>query len=127
MVCLVVDDVRLNRIVLVNFLQEVGMAVDQANDGKEGLEKFEKSFPNEYGIIFMDIQMPVMNGFESATAIRQLPRQDAKTIPIITISANAFQEDIEKSLASGMNAHYAKPMQKEVLADILTTFCMARE
>jgi len=120
---LVVDDVRLNRVVLVNFLQEVGFAVDQASDGKEGLEMFEKSFENGYSIVFMDIQMPVMNGYESATAIRQLPRQDAKTVPIITISANAFQEDIDKSLASGMNAHYAKPMQKEVLSEILTTFC----
>jgi len=124
---LVVDDVRLNRIVLVNFLQEVGMTADQANDGKEGLEKFETSSANEYSIIFMDIQMPVMNGYESATAIRQLSREDAKTVPIITISANAFKEDIEKSLASGMNAHYAKPMQKEVLAEILMTFGTAKE
>jgi len=120
---LVVDDVRLNRIVLVNLLQEAGFAVDEAKDGKEGVEMFENSPENAYSIIFMDIQMPVMDGWEAAQFIRNLLRPDAKTIPIVTVSANAFPEDIEKSLASGMNAHYAKPIGKSVLSEILETYC----
>jgi signal transduction histidine kinase/HAMP domain-containing protein len=120
---LVVDDVRLNRVVLVNFLREAGFTVDEAEDGKEGLDMFDRSLENEYSIILMDIQMPVMDGYESAMAIRNLPRPDATTLPIITISANAFQEDIDKSIASGMNAHYAKPIQRDVVSEILMKFC----
>ncbi|MCL2303903.1 MAG: ATP-binding protein [Planctomycetaceae bacterium] len=120
---LVVDDVRINRIVLVNLLQEIGFITDEAENGKEGVEMFENAPENTYSIIFMDIQMPVMNGWESATVIRNLPRQDAKTVPIVTISANAFPEDVAKSIASGMNAHYAKPIQKDILSDVLVTYC----
>ena len=120
---LVIDDVRLNRLVLVNLLQEAGFSADEAKDGKEGVEMFEKSTEDMYSIVFMDIQMPVMDGYEAATKIRALPRQDAKTIPIVTISANAFKEDIDKSLANGMNAHFAKPLQKDVLAEILLDYC----
>ena len=120
---LVVDDVRLNRIVLVNSLHDAGLLVDEAKDGKEALEMFANSPENTYDIIFMDIQMPVMNGYEAAKAIRKIPRQDAQEISIITISANAFREDIEKSRASGMNAHYAKPIQRGTLFDILMKFC----
>ena len=120
---LVVDDVRLNRMVLVNLLHEAGFATDEAEDGKECVEMFKKSQENAYSIVFMDIQMPVMDGWESAVAIRNLPRRDAKTVPIVTISANAFNEDITKSLASGMNGHYAKPIQKDVLSEILAVYC----
>jgi CheY-like chemotaxis protein len=120
---LVVDDVRLNRLVLVNFLHEAGFEADEAKDGKEALEMFENSSEGDYSIIFMDIQMPVMDGYESAIAIRALHRQDVKTVPIVTISANAFKEDVDKSLASGMNAHFAKPLQKETLSEILVEFC----
>ena len=120
---LVIDDLRLNRLVLVNLLHELGFIVDEAKDGKEGAEIFEKSPENTYRIIFMDIQMPVMNGYESTVAIRSLSRADAKSVPIVAISANAFKEDIDRSLESGMNAHYAKPIQKGILAEILTMFC----
>jgi CheY-like chemotaxis protein len=120
---LVVDDVRINRVVLINLLKEFGFSVDEAKDGKEGVEMFEQSPENAYNIVFMDIQMPVMDGWEAATVIRSLPRADAKTIPIVTISANAFQEDVEKSIASGMNDHYAKPIEGAVLSEILETYC----
>ena len=119
---LVVDDVRLNRIVLVNLLKEAGFAVDEAKDGKEGLEMFEGSPENAYNIVFMDIQMPVMDGWESAAAIRGLSRSDAQSVPIVTVSANAFPDDVARSLASGMNAHYAKPIERSVLAEILATY-----
>jgi CheY-like chemotaxis protein len=101
--------------------------VDEAVDGKEGLEKFAQSLEGEYSIILMDIQMPVMNGWDSAIAIRKLSRKDARTVPIVTISANAFQKDVEQSLASGMDAHYAKPVQKSTIAEILTRFCKAKQ
>jgi len=120
---LVVDDVRLNRVILVNLLHETGFIVDEAEDGKEALEMFEQSQEGTYNIILMDIQMPMMDGWESTAAIRSLPRLDAKTVPIVTVSANAFQEDIDKSLASGMNAHYAKPISMETVTEIVTKFC----
>ena len=119
---LVVDDVRVNRIVLVNLLREFGFTVDEAKDGKEAFEKFMESPEHGYRIVFMDIQMPIIDGWESTILIRNLPRQDAKTTPIVAISANAFQEDIDKSLASGLNAHYAKPVQREMLAEILSRY-----
>ncbi len=120
---LVVDDVRLNRLVLVNLLREAGFIAEEAQDGKEGVEMFEASPPSTYSIVFMDIQMPVMNGYESAAAIRRLPRKDAKTVPIVAISANAFDEDVNRSLASGMNAHYAKPINQDILPVILMNHC----
>ena len=123
---LVVDDVRLNRVVLSNLLQESGFTVDEAKNGQEALELFRQSPENGYDIILMDIQMPIMDGWEAAIAIRQLPRPDAATIPIITISANAFQEDINKSLASGMNAHFAKPVQRDTVDKILLTFIKSK-
>jgi len=124
---LVVDDVRLNRVVLVNLLNDAGVTVDEAKDGTEGLNIFVNSPENTYDIIFMDIQMPIMDGYETAKAIRALPRQDAQKISIVTISANAFREDIERSLASGMNAHYAKPIQKETVSEILMKFCKPKK
>ena len=124
---LVVDDVYVNRIVLVNLLNEAGFVTDEAKDGKEGADMFAISPENTYSIIFMDIQMPVMDGWESAKAIRSLTRQDVKTLPIVTISANAFRDDVEKSLASGMNAHYAKPVQKDTVGEILMRFCTPKD
>ncbi|MDR0611767.1 MAG: response regulator [Planctomycetaceae bacterium] len=120
---LVVDDVFINRIVLVSLLKEAGFITEEAKDGLEGVEKFEHSPEGTYNIIFMDIQMPVMDGYEAATAIRKLQRQDAITAPIIAISANAFKEDIDKSIACGMNSHYAKPINMDILSVILMTYC----
>jgi CheY-like chemotaxis protein len=120
---MVVDDVRINRVVLGNFLKEVGFTVDEAQNGQECVDMFTNSPENTYSAIFMDIQMPVMDGWESAQVIRNLPRQDAQMIPIITISANAFDADVQKSLASGMDSHYAKPIQKNMLSEILALHC----
>jgi CheY-like chemotaxis protein len=75
----------------------------------------------------MDIQMPIMDGWEAAKAIRQLPRNDAKSVPIITVSANAFQEDIDMSRECGMNGHYAKPIHRETVDEILTKFCQPND
>lgn len=83
------------------------------------MEQFAAAPPGTFDVILMDIMMPVMNGLEATHQIRQLPRPDAKTIPIVAISANAFDEDIRRSLASGMNAHLSKPVEKEKLAEVL--------
>ncbi|MDR2438574.1 MAG: response regulator [Planctomycetaceae bacterium] len=120
---LVVDDVFINRIVLVSLLNEAGFIAIEAKDGLEGLKKFEESSEGTFNVIFMDIQMPIMDGYETTTAIRQLQRKDAQTVPIVAISANAFKEDIDKSIASGMNSHYAKPINMDILSVILLTYC----
>jgi CheY-like chemotaxis protein len=120
---LVVDDVFINRIVLVSLLKEAGFIAIEAKDGLEGLKTFEESPEETFNVIFMDIQMPIMDGYETTIAIRQLQRKDAQTVPIVAISANAFKEDIDKSIASGMNSHYAKPINMDILSVILLTYC----
>ena len=80
-------------------------------NGERILEAFERSAPGDYDMILMDIQMPVMNGYEATKAIRKSSHELAKTIPIIAMTANAFSEDIHHSLASGMNAHVSKPVE----------------
>jgi CheY-like chemotaxis protein len=84
--------------------------VDTAENGQVCIEKFTASPTNYYDAILMDIRMPVMNGIEATKAIRALDREDAKLIPIIAMSANAFEEDVKRSLDSGMNAHLSKPV-----------------
>ena len=89
-----------------------------AENGKIALEMFEKSAPGYYDGILMDIQMPVMNGYEAARAIRNSNHPEAKTIPIIAMTANAFSEDINNSMNAGMDAHIAKPMDMEKLESV---------
>jgi CheY-like chemotaxis protein len=115
---LLVDDVEINRIIAVNLLSETGIDIDEAADGKEALEMFKTSPENTYDIIYMDVQMPVMNGYESSLAIRALDRPDARTVPIVALTANAFKEDINKALDSGMNAHLAKPIEVDRCMEI---------
>ena len=115
---LLVDDVEINRIVAISMLEATGIDVDEADDGSTALAAFEKSAENFYDIIFMDVQMPKMNGYEATAAIRALNRSDAKTIPIIALTANAFKDDIDKALESGMNAHLAKPMEIEKIIEV---------
>ncbi len=86
-----------------------------AVNGKEGLKVFESSKLNSIDVILSDIRMPLMNGLEMTKAIRKLKRTDAKTIPIIAMTANAFEEDIQKSKEAGMNAHLSKPVKAELL------------
>jgi CheY-like chemotaxis protein len=117
---LLVDDVDINRFITINLLEGTGLTIDEACNGAEAVAIFSGSKENEYDIIYMDVQMPVMNGYEAASAIRCMERADAKTIPIIALTANAFKEDVEKALASGMNAHLAKPMDMEKTLE--TTF-----
>ncbi|MCL1836578.1 MAG: ATP-binding protein [Treponema sp.] len=115
---LLVDDVEINRVIAVSMLETTGITIDEANDGAEAVKKFDQSAENEYDIIYMDVQMPVMNGYDAAMAIRALDRSDAKTIPIVALTANAFKEDIDKALGSGMNAHLSKPMDPEKTIEV---------
>jgi signal transduction histidine kinase/HAMP domain-containing protein/ActR/RegA family two-component response regulator len=115
---LLVDDVAINRIIVINLMEETGLEIDEAEDGEEALRRFSQSPINHYDIIYMDVQMPNMDGYEASRAIRELDREDAKTTPIVALTANAFKEDIDKALASGMNAHLAKPIEMEKCLEI---------
>ena len=88
-------------------------------NGKRVLEAFEQSVPGEYDIILMDVQMPVMNGYEATEAIRRSSHEQAKTIPIIAMTANAFAEDVQLAKNTGMNEHIAKPLDMNKLNDVL--------
>ena len=116
---LLVDDVEINRVIVTSMLEDTGIIVDEAEDGKKALDLFSVSEPGYYDLILMDIQMPIMNGFEASMAIRALDRPDAKTVPIVAQTANAFKEDIDKALANGMDNHIAKPVEMDALIDIL--------
>jgi signal transduction histidine kinase/ActR/RegA family two-component response regulator len=115
---LLVDDVPINRIIAANLLEFTGLAIDEADDGLTAIESFSKSPEHTYDIIYMDIRMPNMNGYEATAAIRAMDRSDAKTIPIVALTANAFKEDVDQALQYGMNAHLAKPMDAEKLLEV---------
>lgn len=116
---LIVEDNELNMEIAVGLLEATGAAIETAGNGKEALERFSQSRPGYFDLILMDVQMPVMNGYEATRAIRALEREDAQTIPILAMTANAFSEDVEKSLANGMNGHINKPIDlKEVFTKI---------
>ena len=93
--------------------------VTKAWNGQEAVELFRKSEPGEFDVILMDIMMPVMNGYEAAKTIRSLNREDAKTIPIIAMTANAFTEDRIKAKEAGMDEHVAKPVDMELLIKVI--------
>jgi CheY-like chemotaxis protein len=119
---LLVDDVDINRIILTEILADTGLTVDEAEDGESAVREFEKSPVGFYDIIFMDVQMPRMNGYDATKAIRGLDRPDAGTVPIIALTANAFKEDVETALANGMNAHLAKPVDMDRVTEILLIY-----
>ncbi|HBI63337.1 MAG TPA: hybrid sensor histidine kinase/response regulator, partial [Lachnospiraceae bacterium] len=116
---LLVDDIEINREIAVEIIGTTGINVETANNGKEALDKFEEMEAGYYQLIFMDIQMPVMNGYEATKAIRKSKKADAKQIPIVAMTANAFTEDMIASKRAGMNEHIAKPLNVEQLLDCL--------
>ena len=109
------EDNELNAEILMELLKIEGAECTICENGKRVLEAFEQSVPGDYDMILMDVQMPVMNGYEATKAIRRSSHELAKTIPIIAMTANAFSEDIQHSLAAGMNAHVSKPVEMKVL------------
>lgn len=112
---LIAEDNEINMEIGVEILRMFGFEVEQAWNGKEALDLFRESEENEYALIVMDMKMPVMDGCEAARQIRHLNRPDAKTIPIIAATANAFTEDIALTQKAGMNAHISKPIDFDVL------------
>ena len=119
---LLVEDHPLNTEIAEKILENKGVTVVSAKNGLDGLNKFRSSDQYEFDAILMDIRMPVMDGLETTKKIRKLNRSDAKNIPIIAMSANAYQEDIEKSLSAGINEHLAKPINPELLYATLEKF-----
>ncbi len=116
---LLAEDMEANAEIMMDILSLEDVEADHAENGRLALEMFERSQPGLYSAILMDVRMPVMDGLESAAAIRALDRPDAKTIPIIALTANAFDEDVQRSLQAGMNAHLTKPVETEHLFQIL--------
>ena len=124
---LLVEDNELNREIVVQLFELSGASVETAEDGRAGAEAFEMSAPGHFDAIFMDIQMPVMNGYEATKRIRALGHPQARSIPIIAMSANVFAEDVHASQVSGMSAHTGKPIDMDDICRILKELLPGRE
>ena len=109
----------LNREISGEILEDFGISVDYAEDGRIAVEKMEKASAGDYDIVLMDIQMPYMDGYQATAKIRKLPDPKVAGIPIYAMTANAFSEDKERSREAGMNGHLAKPIEVEELEQVL--------
>ena len=116
---LLVEDNELNQEIAQTILEDAGFVIETANNGKTAVEIMEKAAPGQYDLILMDIQMPIMNGYEAARQIRALNNPGVSAIPIVAMTANAFEEDREKSFEAGMNGHLAKPVSVQTLMDMI--------
>lgn len=119
---LLAEDNDINAEIAMVILEEIGIKAERAEDGERAVELFTESVPGTYGAILMDLRMPHMDGLEATAAIRALKREDAATIPIIAMTADAFAEDVQKCLDAGMNAHLAKPIDIDQLKKTLTEY-----
>ena len=119
---LLVEDIELNREIAQVILEEAGFEVESAPDGTDAVSMVSSSEENYYDVVLMDVQMPIMNGYEATRTIRSLPREDVKTLPIIAMTANALEEDKEAALKNGMNAHIAKPIDMDIFISVLKQF-----
>ena len=113
------EDNDLNREIAVELLQMQHIDVDTVENGQLALDTFQASAPGFYDAILMDIQMPVMNGYDAAGSIRSLERSDAQTVPIVAMTADAFAADVVKARSAGMNDHIAKPIDINRLLEVL--------
>jgi CheY-like chemotaxis protein len=120
---LLVEDNELNMEIAQEILEDEEVVVTTAEDGQRALEVFVESPPNSFDMILMDIMMPRMNGYEATRAIRASDHPDSATVPIIAMSANAYAEDVEEALKSGMNAHVAKPIDVHRLFEVMYQYC----
>ena len=116
---LLTEDNELNREIAVELLKEEGFILDTAEDGTIAVEKMRTAKPGQYDLILMDIQMPIMDGYEATRQIRKLENPETANIPIVAITANAFEEDRQKALEAGMNEHVSKPIDMERLLEIM--------
>ena len=120
---LLVEDNELNAEIAKTVLEDVGALITRAENGQQALELFKEKPAETFDVILMDLMMPVMDGYTVTRKIRELERSDAKTVPIIAMTANAFQEDAEKCIAVGMNAHLAKPLDIEKMKKTIKSVC----
>ena len=116
---LLVEDNELNREIAEAILKETGFSVEAAPDGTDAVAMVRQAGEYYYDAILMDVQMPIMDGYEATRTIRAMPRKDVKTMPIIAMTANAMEEDRENALKCGMNAHIAKPLDIELFLSVL--------
>ncbi|AEF86486.1 multi-sensor hybrid histidine kinase [Treponema primitia ZAS-2] len=119
---LLAEDVEINRIVLMELLSDTHVEFTEAENGKIAVDAFSAAQSGYFDLIFMDIHMPIMDGYEATQIIRTMDRSDAASIPIIALSANAYREDIDKALAAGMNGHTAKPIDLDAIKKLLYDF-----
>ncbi len=119
---LLVEDIELNREIAEVILVEAGFEVESAPDGTDAVDMVKKSEEYYYDVVLMDVQMPIMNGYEATRTIRNLPRKDVRTLPILAMTANALEEDKEAALKNGMNAHIAKPIDIDIFMAVLKQF-----
>ncbi len=119
---LLVEDIELNREIAEVILTESGFVVETAPDGTDAVAMVKKSEEYYYDAVLMDVQMPIMDGYEATRTIRALPRKDVKDMPIIAMTANALEEDKEAALKNGMNAHIAKPLDMDIFISVLRQF-----
>ncbi len=120
---LLVEDNELNAEIAKTVLEDVGALITRAENGQQALELFKEKPAGTFDVILMDLMMPVMDGYTATRKIRELERSDAKTVPIIAMTANAFREDAEKCIAVGMNAHLAKPLDIEKMKKTIKSIC----
>ena len=120
---LLVEDNELNAEIAKTVLEDIGALITRAENGQQALELFKEKPAGTFDVILMDLMMPVMDGYTATRKIRELERSDAKTVPIIAMTANAFQEDAEKCIAVGMNAHLAKPLDIEKMKKTIKSIC----
>ena len=124
---LMAEDVEQNAEILLDLLELEDMTAEHAENGEIAVKLFSESEPGHFDVILMDVRMPVMDGLSATRAIRALDRPDAKTIPIIAMTANVFDEDVERSHQAGMNAHLAKPIEPERMYETMAKFIMENE
>ena len=123
---LLAEDNELNREIAVELIGETGALIECAENGQQAVEKFSASAPGYYDVILMDIQMPILNGLDATRKIRSLARPDAKEVPIIAMTANAFVEDVKNSLDAGMDAHISKPLDMDRVFSTIETLLRGR-
>ena len=118
---LLVEDVEINREIFMTLLEDTGIQIDYAENGREAVQHFEDN-PDKYNIIVMDVQMPEMDGYEATRAIRSMDHPKARTVPIVAMTANAFKEDVDKCIESGMNDHIPKPIDEKIIIEKIKLF-----
>jgi CheY-like chemotaxis protein len=123
---LLAEDVEINREIVRSILEPLGLEIDEAENGQAALDKFSAN-PDLYDLIFMDIHMPDVDGYEATRLIRKLDNPAAGKVPIIAMTANVFKEDVEKCLAAGMNDHVGKPLDFDNVITLLRKYLGSRE